>query len=108
MWAFDATVTARHTVAVLARDLDVAVIDISRSGCLIESPCELDVGTLCVLRVAAGGKSYTDTARIAWCHAIQGAGDRFHLGAEFVWLDAADPSSLRWFANRVHERQHLD
>ena len=58
--------------AVLTRELHVRVINVSASGCLVESHQRLDVGVVATLRVALGGKEYTDDVQILRCQAIRG------------------------------------
>ena len=58
--------------AVLTRELHVHVINVSVSGCLVESHQSLDVGAVATLRVVLGGEEYTDDVQILRCLAIRG------------------------------------
>jgi hypothetical protein len=81
--------------------MTVTLVEISRSGCLLETRHQIDVGTLGMLHVEVDGREYGDAVRIARCLAVPGAGHRFHVGAEFVWLDTPGDRSLRRFASTL-------
>lgn len=99
--SIEAILTERNLISVLRRDMAVTLVEISRSGCLLECSQAVDVGTLGMLHLELDGRPYGDPVRVAHCHAIPGAGDRFHVGAEFVWLDAPGDNSLRSFASTL-------
>jgi hypothetical protein len=88
-------------VGVIGRDSDVNVMDISRSGCMMESPRDVVPGTLGTVRVTVKGAEYADAVRIVWSTPLLGAGDRYAIGAEFVWLGLPAPRSLRRLASRI-------
>jgi hypothetical protein len=98
MFRVETMLTDHDLIGVLGRDITVTLVEISRSGCLLESPCALDAGTLGMLRLTTQGVEYSDAVRIARCAELPGTGGRFHIGAEFVWLDAPEPNSLRRLA----------
>ena len=81
--------------AVLTRELRVRVINVSASGCLVESYHRLDVGSVATLRVMLGGEEYGDDVQILRCQAIQGAGSVYHLGAQFLWTTPPHERSIR-------------
>lgn len=99
--SIEAILTERNLISVLRRDLAVTLVEISRSGCLLECAAPVDAGTLAVLHLELDGRQYGDPVRVAHCHPVAGAGDRFHVGAEFVWFDAPDEHSLRRFASTL-------
>jgi hypothetical protein len=90
-----------HRLGALSRHLDVVLLEISASGCLIEAPLELPPGTLAMLSVELGGVEYSDPVRIARTQPLQGNGDRFRMGAEFAWLSAPGAQSLRGLGGRM-------
>ena len=73
------------SVAVLSSALDLRVVDLSASGCLLESKVRLDQGLVCELRLAINGTVYTDAIQVTRCVKVQGAGSTYRIGAEFVW-----------------------
>lgn len=85
----------------LSRHLEVVLLEISASGCLIDAPLELAPGTLAMLSVEMGGVEYSDPVRIARTQPLAGHGDRFRMGAEFAWLSAPGERSLRTLGSRI-------
>lgn len=99
--SLEAILSEADLVGVIGRDSVVNVRDISRSGCLMESPREVLPGTLGTVRVSVDGAEYADAVRVVWSTPMLGAGDRFAIGAEFVWLGLPAPRSLRRLASRI-------
>lgn len=97
----DALLSEPDVIGVVQRDISVRLVDISRTGCLFESDCGVEVGTLGMLHLDVEGREYRDAVRVGRCQAIPGAGDRFHVGAEFVWLDPPGDSALRRLAGAI-------
>ena len=85
--------------AVLTRELHVRVINVSVSGCLVESHQRLDVGAVATLRVVLGGQEYTDDVQILRCQVIRG-GSVHHLGAQFLWTTPPHDRSIRHAVTR--------
>jgi hypothetical protein len=93
--ALDAILRAHDIVAVLGRDVAVRLVDISNSGCLIQSESRLAEGTTGTLRLAYGGVDYVDDVRIVRCQ-VPNVGDHwFRLGAQFLWTTHPGERSLR-------------
>ncbi len=69
----------------LARDLQVRVLSVSGSGCLIESPRRIEVGLVGRLWLRFGFEEYEDDIHVVRCQAIEGAGALYHVGLRFVW-----------------------
>jgi hypothetical protein len=97
----DAMLKTPGLLGLLGRDLSVRLLDISRSGCLLECSAAVPAGTLATLSVAFDGVRYLDHVRIARCQRVNGAGSRHHVGVEFLWLSAPAPQSLRRFAGEI-------
>lgn len=91
----DQVMTADDVVAVLGREVAVRLLNISGSGCLVESSSHVPEGTAASLTVAFGGRDYSDDVRITRCQEIPGS-SRYRLGAEFLWTTRPGPRSLRW------------
>lgn len=95
MDALDAILRSNDLVAVLGREVPVRLVDISNSGCLLESGSRLDKGTTGCLRVTFEGLEYADDVRIMRCRASEGSGSLYFLGAEFLWTSSPGERSLR-------------
>ena len=95
MEALEAILNARDMVAVLGRDVSVRLVDISNSGCLIQSETRLAEGTTGTLRLSYGGVEYVDDVRIMRCQAPNAGDSWFRLGAQFLWTTNPGERSLR-------------
>ena len=95
MEALDAILRAHDVVAVLGRDVSVRLVDISNSGCLIQSETRLAEGTTGTLRLTFDGVDYVDDVRIVRCQAPTVGDSWFRLGAQFLWTTHPSERSLR-------------
>jgi hypothetical protein len=93
--ALDAILRAHDVVAVLGRDVAVRLIDISNSGCLIQSETRLAEGTTGTLRLTHNGVDYVDDVRIVRCQQPTVGDSWFRLGAQFLWTTHPGERSLR-------------
>ncbi len=91
----DHVLRANDLVAVLGRDVSVRLLDISASGCLLETSNRLEVGTTGTIRIVYGGLEYADDIRVMRCQAFDGSGGVYHVGAEFLWTSRPPDQSLR-------------
>jgi PilZ domain len=91
----DAILCADDVVAVLGRDVPVRLIDVSNSGCLLQSETRLLEGTTGTLRLSFAGVEYVDDVRIVRCQAPVAGDNWFRLGAQFLWTSHPDERSLR-------------
>ena len=91
----DAILSSRDLVAVLGREVAIRLVDISPSGCLLESPSRLEEGTTGVVRVMFEGGQYMDEVRIMRCRECEGSSALYQLGAEFLWTSNPREASLR-------------
>jgi PilZ domain-containing protein len=96
-----AILSAADLIGALGRRTDVVVVDISRSGCLLESPSDIPIGTLAVVRVQMDGEEYSDAVRVTRSQRMAGAGERYRIGTEFAWLSAPDKHSVRRLASAI-------
>jgi hypothetical protein len=90
--------TGRSVIAVLGRDVVVRLLEISRSGCLLESSHAMPSGTIAALAVEIDGREYTDDVRVSRSQLLAGAGGRYQVGVEFLWLQLPQERSLRSYA----------
>jgi hypothetical protein len=82
-------------MAVLGRDVPVRVLDISVTGCRLESARRFETGTTGALTVVVDALKYTDDIRVMRCHALEGASGLYDVGVEFLWTRAPREQSLR-------------
>jgi len=87
--------------AVLLKDVDVRVRDVSTSGCLLESQARLAVGTVGMLDVEFEGQRRVEWFRVCRVQAGDGGGGAFFVGAEFLPFAAAGQQSLRGTVSRM-------
>jgi hypothetical protein len=101
MDALDGILSADDLVAVLGREVPVRLVDISASGCLLESSSRLEVGTHGMLRVIYDNQEFADDVRIMRCQAFSGSSTLYHAGAEFLWTAPPRDRSLRLVLPRL-------
>jgi hypothetical protein len=80
---------------VLTRELYVRVVDISASGCLIESRRRLELGTIARLRLNFGNEEYADDVEVVRCEAMEGVTSAYHVGVRYLWTTPRHPGSIR-------------
>jgi hypothetical protein len=82
-------------VGVLTREVATRLVEISRSGCLLESSQRIDEGTVGTLRLEVRGQTYAEDVRVTRCVAVAGSGSSYLVGIEFLQTTAADGMSIR-------------
>ena len=82
-------------LGVLTRERQVRLLNCSVSGCLLETSCRLPVGAIASIRVTIEGRELTDDVQIVRCQPIAGAGETYHVGAQFLWTQPLDRQTLR-------------
>jgi len=103
----DQVLAADDCMGVLTREVRVRLVNISTSGCLIESSTRFEPGTAGDLSIQVGGNLFADTVRIARVQQVHGAGSTWHVGAEFLWTTQPGVRSLRRVVSRLrHELTH--
>ena len=80
---------------VLRRELYVRVVDVSASGCLIESRRRLGVGAVGRLKLKLGSSEYADDVEVVRCQSIESAPSVYHIGMRFLWTSPRHPGSIR-------------
>jgi hypothetical protein len=79
---------------VLTRELYIRVVDVSASGCLLESRRRLGVGTVARLTLKLGSVEYADDVEVVRCQPIEGA-SVYHIGVRFLWTSPRHELSIR-------------
>jgi pilus assembly protein Flp/PilA len=80
---------------VLARTIASRVVEVSRSGCLLESDHRVENGTVGELCIRVGDRELFDDVRVARCVRIEGAGARYLVAVEFLQTRRPDEQSIR-------------
>jgi hypothetical protein len=91
-------ITGPSVIAVLGRDVVVRLLEISRSGCLLESSHAMPEGTIASLSIEIEGREYMDEVRVSRSQLLAGVGERYAVGVEFLWLRLPREQSLRHYA----------
>jgi hypothetical protein len=81
--------------ATLTRELPVRVIDVSESGCLVESRQRLEIGTIGRLRFTIGSEDCTDDVEVMRCEAVPGVPSLYRLGVRLLWTKPRRAGSIR-------------
>jgi len=82
-------------VGVLTREIPTRLVEISRSGCLLESGHRIEEGTVGALRLEVDGQTYLEDVRATRCVAIAGSGSSYLIGVEFLQTGRPDGVSIR-------------
>jgi hypothetical protein len=82
-------------VGVLTREIPTRLVEISRSGCLLESGHRIEEGTVGALRLEVDGQTYLEDVRATRCVAIAGSGSSYLVGVEFLQTGRPDGASIR-------------
>ena len=82
----------------LIRRVSLRVVEISRTGCLIESSYPLTPGVVGELRVVIDSHEYIDAVRICRVTKIAGSESTYRAGAEFLRLTPSSEVSLQSLA----------
>ena len=70
-------------VGVLTREIPTRLVEVSRSGCLLESGHRIEEGTVGALRIEVDGHSYLEDIRATRCVAIAGSGSATSSASSF-------------------------
>jgi hypothetical protein len=82
-------------VGVLTREIPTRLVEVSRSGCLLESGYRIEEGTIGALRIEVDGQTYLEDVRATRCVAIAGSGSSYLVGVEFLQISRPDGISIR-------------
>lgn len=98
---------SRASFATLVWTVPVRVVDVSRSGCRLESPRWMRPGMSGQLTLSLQGNSHEDDIRIARCQPRQGAGHNYVLGAELLRTRRLNGRSIRLAIGRLIGEQEM-
>src|SRR5688572_4126340 len=90
----------RENAGALTRELRVRVINVSRSGCLIESPRPIEIGTVGRLQLRFGSEEYGDDVQVVRSQRIRGAGPVVHIGLRFLRTPSHHAGTIRYGVRR--------
>ncbi len=82
-------------LGLLAREVPARLVDISRTGCLLESSRHVDVGTVGELRLEVQSHRYVDDVRVTRCVLMEGSSSTYLVGVEFVATHRPGERSIR-------------
>jgi hypothetical protein len=82
-------------VGVLTREIPTRLVEVSRSGGLLESGQPIEEGTVGALRIEVDGQTFLEDVRATRCVAIAGSGSSYLVGVEFLQTVRLDGSSIR-------------
>lgn len=80
---------------VLARHIPTRLVEISRSGCLLESGQRIEEGTVGALLLEVRGQTFSEDVRATRCVVVAGLGSRYLVGVEFLNTGRMDGGSIR-------------
>jgi hypothetical protein len=80
---------------VLARHIPTRLIEVSRSGCLVESAQRIEEGTVGALLLEVQGQTFSEDVRATRCVVVAGMGSRYLVGMEFLNTGRMDGPSIR-------------
>ena len=84
-----------EVAGMLARNVPTRLIDISRTGCLLESRQRVEDGTVGELQLKVDRETFVDDVRVTRCVLVEGSGSIYRVGAEFVQTRRAGDRSIR-------------
>ena len=82
-------------VGVLTREIPTRLVEISRSGCLLESGHRIEEGTVGALRLEVEGQTYLEDVRATRCVAIAGSGSAISWASSSCRREGRIGSSIR-------------
>jgi hypothetical protein len=101
--SIDDVLTAEDLVGVLTRDVRVRLVNLSVSGCLVETTTKLEEGSAGSLRVHINSDTYADDVRIVRVQQVHGSSSTWLVGAEFLWTTQPGLRSLRRVVARLRQ-----
>jgi hypothetical protein len=84
-----------EVTGLLAKNVPTRLIDISRTGCLLESRQRVEDGTVGELQLQVERETFVDDVRVTRCVLVEGSGSIYRVGAEFVQTRRPGEHSIR-------------
>jgi hypothetical protein len=84
-----------EVIGMLARNVSTRLLDISRTGCLLETRQSVEDGTVGELRLQVDREVFVDDVRVTRCVLVEGSGSVYLMGAEFVQTRRPGERSIR-------------
>jgi hypothetical protein len=88
-------------VATLVRTLPVRVVEVSRSGCRLESAARLEPGLSGQLTIELQGLARIDDIRVTRCQQRMGGSPCYHVGAELLKTRRLGRRSVRLAVRKI-------
>jgi hypothetical protein len=82
-----------QVMATLLTNTPLRALEVSQTGCLVESVYRIEAGTAGRLRLLIDGRTYSGEARVTRCQRVHG-GTTYRLGVEFLRTRRPSVSSL--------------
>jgi PilZ domain len=82
------------------RELPARIIEISGSGCLMESRSRVAIGTVGTLQLKLGTDDCEDHVMVVRCDAVRGVGAVYQVGVRFLWTTPPRAGSIRRVVSR--------
>ena len=92
----------RIELGALAKKIRIRVLNCSVGGCLLESDVPVKVGTVGILRISLGARTFTDTVEVIRCQPIAGGRGIHHVGARLL------PTTAAYHQNSLRDAMRLD
>lgn len=89
------TIDGFEVTGMLARNVPMRLVDMSRTGCLLESRQRVEDGTVGELRLQVQRETFVDDVRVTRCVLVEGSGSIYRVGAEFVQTRRPGEHSIR-------------
>ena len=94
-------------LGVILTNTPLRAIELSRTGCLLESSRRIEAGTTGELRLKIERRTYSEVVMVTRCQRLEGAAASYRLGVEFLRTRRPSLSSLRWAVNSLLEKKGL-
>ena len=95
------TIATGNPIGVVTREVRTRILNLSTSGCLIETNARVEVGATGSLTVEVAGLTYVDDVQVTRCQAIEGAGSMYRVGTRFLWTVPPGEGTLRSVLGRL-------
>ena len=94
----------RQEVAALTTDVKVRVLNVSATGCLLETNKALEIGRAATLQITFLGGDFEELVQIVRCQEITGGGAVYHIATAFLTTTPPSIESLRYLIRRESGR----